>query len=286
MKIQLSIIVFLMTTGQTRSACVIHVPGTASPYLAGLPIGTLASVGAEDPPDVAPGQSPVLVADLLLQPGTSLTFSASGHVSHCPAGSFCFGLSDPDGARGQVTSHWGGPEHGIADVVAPFDALVGVFLGSESPDASAAPAPLDFSTPESLEYLVLSPQLKQVFFIGDGATSLGATQQVVVPAGATRLFLGTIDLFGWANNVGGYSVSITSSNATDCPASSIRVSEVEVCWPSQSNTLYTLEYRSDLTTNTWLQLSASIVADSSTTCVYDKVLRGEPQRFYRVVAQK
>lgn len=34
-------------------------------------------------------------------------------------------------------------------------------------------------------------------------------QQVVVPAGATRLFLGTMDGFGWSNNIGSLDVQVT-----------------------------------------------------------------------------
>jgi hypothetical protein len=35
-------------------------------------------------------------------------------------------------------------------------------------------------------------------------------QSLVVPAGATRLFLGTDDGFGWYNNVGAFDVSLTN----------------------------------------------------------------------------
>lgn len=74
-------------------------------------------------------------------------------------------------------------------------------------------------------------------------------------------------------------VSLTRS----CPPASIRVSEVEVCWPSVSNAVYHVDYRSDLTTNTWVPLFTNIVAISQETCVADRVVRGTPHRFYRVV---
>jgi hypothetical protein len=161
---------------------------------------------------------------------------------------------------------------------------VGVFLSADSPDASAVPPPLDFSTPESLDYLVLFPQLKQVFFIGDGLTSLGVTQQVIVPAGATRLFLGTVDAFGWANNVGSFAVVVEPPISTNCFKASIRFSEVEVCWPSVSNALYRVDYRSDFTTNTWIPLT-NVLGTGGEMCVPDRIARGQAQTFYRVVGQ-
>jgi hypothetical protein len=68
-----------------------------------------------------------------------------------------------------------------------------------------------------------------------------------------------------------------------CPPAIIRVSEVEVCWQSESNALYRVEYRSDFTTNTWVPLITNVVAIGEETCVIDKVIRGTPRRFYRVV---
>ena len=70
----------------------------------------------------------------------------------------------------------------------------------------------------------------------------------------------------------------------DRPLMSIRVSEVEVCWTSVTNATYRVEYRSDLATNTWVALRECIPSAGTETCIYDRVLRGQPQRFYRVVA--
>jgi hypothetical protein len=69
------------------------------------------------------------------------------------------------------------------------------------------------------------------------------------------------------------------------PVLSIRLSEVqevEVCWPSISNQLYRVEYRSDLTTNMWTFLK-DVQASNRTTCVIDKIGVGHSQRFYRLV---
>jgi hypothetical protein len=71
---------------------------------------------------------------------------------------------------------------------------------------------LDFrpggNVPGGVNYLTLSPQVAQVFFIGDGLTDGGVPQQVLVPTGATHLYLGFADGFQWSNNVGSYSVSV------------------------------------------------------------------------------
>jgi hypothetical protein len=47
--------------------------------------------------------------------------------------------------------------------------------------------------------------------MGDGLTSGSLSQTITVPAGATRLFLGTMDIFGWANNIGEFQVTIDGS---------------------------------------------------------------------------
>jgi hypothetical protein len=71
-------------------------------------------------------------------------------------------------------------------------------------------------------------------------------------------------------------------NAIGAPLMSIRVSEVEVCWTSVTNATYRVDYRSDLTTNAWVTLRECVPGADGETCIYDKVLRGQPQRFYRV----
>lgn len=68
-----------------------------------------------------------------------------------------------------------------------------------------------------------------------------------------------------------------------CPPATIRLSEVEICWPSHSNKLYQVDFRSELTTNMWLPLFTNIVGNGDTMCVYDKIQAGQPQRFYRLL---
>ncbi|MBF8305568.1 MAG: putative rane protein, partial [Acidobacteria bacterium] len=67
------------------------------------------------------------------------------------------------------------------------------------------------------------------------------------------------------------------------PLVTIRASQVEVCWNSQSNLTYQVQYRSDLTTNLWTSLVGCIRSTGSVTCINDPIVVGQPQRFYRVV---
>ena len=65
-------------------------------------------------------------------------------------------------------------------------------------------------------FTTLCPSLKQVFYIGDGLSGSGAgtAQQFVIPAGATRLFLGTVDGHEWSSNSGSFSVSASAMSAS------------------------------------------------------------------------
>jgi hypothetical protein len=95
----------------------VNVPATANPYLGGLPKGAKARVG-----DRAPQQSLVLV-ERTLSHAVAVTFTALGAVQHtrdCPPD--CYG---PKGAP--FARHRDGAEHRISDVIAPIDALMGVF---------------------------------------------------------------------------------------------------------------------------------------------------------------
>ncbi len=257
-------------------AATILVPGTADPWLAGMPDGATASLG-----DTAPEQSPSLVLGIPIIPGIALTFTASGGVSYHPLTA----LDGPEGSTNGYGGHYPGfpaAENGIANCVAPGDALLGIFLGPALPTLSPAPAWLDFSTPQSREYRTLTPTLKQVFFIGDGHTADGTLQQVLVPSGATRFFLGTMDGSGWYNNIGSFTVEVFSP---DLPQMSVRLfsSELEICWNSVSNAAYRVEYCSDLTTNTWVALQEDVQSAGSTTCITDTIFPGQAQKFYRAV---
>jgi len=115
---------------------------------------------------------------------------------------------DGDGNPGQVVSNSAGAENGIANVKAPINSVIGVFLDDNRPySGMTLPATMDFTTAGSRDFLSLKPALRQPFFIGDGRTSNGEVQQFVPPAGATRLYICTMDSYEWSNNVGGFFVT-------------------------------------------------------------------------------
>lgn len=184
---------------------VVH--GNANPNLAGRAPGYACCSG-----DSAPQQSPVQVTDLPLVAGQVLLFDVSGVVSH--TGSAGNG-NNPDG---QI--YGGSPSHFGDGIAAPLNvdrinALVGVFLGDASPTGAATPDRIDYAG--ALTFNSVVPRIGQIFFIGDGRTSDtlqgdfgGQTQAFHVPQGATRLFLGTSDGFGWYNNNGQFDVTITA----------------------------------------------------------------------------
>jgi len=68
--------------------------------------------------------------------------------------------------------------------------LAGVFLDANE-TADPAPARLDVSNYNAA--VTLQPGLGQTFFIGDGLSASSTLQEFIVPAGATRLFLGIVD---------------------------------------------------------------------------------------------
>ena len=188
-----------------------QIEATANPFLAGMPKGTVASLNnPKNSPDYAgspgqPLQSPFTV-NVPLEEGQALTFdSISGTARHDPT----LATYEPDGNLGSIGHNTSGNEHGIADTNAPINALVGVFLTDEQPDRTAAPPKLDFSSQASRDFGMLEPQVKQIFFIGDGQSSAGKRQEFVVPKGATRLFLATWDFYEWNNNSGQRTVKVS-----------------------------------------------------------------------------
>lgn len=125
-----------------------------------------------------------------------------------------------NGAVGSSLTAFGG----ISSYVGPQGPLVGVFLSDAIPD-STAPVGLNF-TPAGLgiDFASLSPSLGQVFYIGDGRSAANTFQEFIAPTGATRLFLGIPDGFGFGgapgaydDNDGSYSVRIGINQVPTIP---------------------------------------------------------------------
>ena len=139
-------------------------------------------------------------------PGAEMSFSTTGTVKNGPT----YPMSPPTGNLSWTLSHLTGDENGISNVTMPIDCLLGVFLGPDQPNLTPAPAALDFSTAASRDYTTIKPLLKQPFYIGSGTNSTGQTQKFVVPAGATRFYLATMDGFEWSNDGGSFSSTVST----------------------------------------------------------------------------
>jgi len=201
----LALIIAIPAFGQGHH--LLTVPGIADPWLAGLTNGTASGRNVGDPGiDVVPDESPAMV-DLSMFNGPSLFFNVIGQVAYGPAPA---PLTGPDGSF--IVPHQAGTEHGISDISAPACSLLGVFLQTGA-TRSSAPTALDFTDPSAQNQLLLIPELQQVFFIGDGwANDLNQIQtEVVIPPGATHLYLGPMDGWEWRNNRGAFTVKIKSS---------------------------------------------------------------------------
>ena len=156
-------------------------------------------------PVVAPGPGPYY-GDLT-DPGTvpvgiditgfsgPISIAASGVWGHGPGL-----LSGPDGLVGSDPTHAQYRKFGISAIDnSNLNQLIGVFLTDAAPDTSLPPpASLTVGTSD-----MTSPLLQQGFLI---ASSL---ENITIPVGATRLFLGLNDGYEWTNNVGSIDVTVS-----------------------------------------------------------------------------
>jgi Flp pilus assembly protein TadG len=198
------------------------IPATSNPFLAGQPANVSASngnphndpdwsAGSTNPPSNLGGvhiesSPPAVPTSIPITGGTSMTFDGIN-------GGATNDYTDPnrytaDGNVGSNATNTAGDEHGIANMTAPINCLVGVYTNGTVPGSSAAPTDLDFSTDAERSYTTLSPQLNQIFFIGDGRNDAGEVQHVVVPSGATTLYIATWDSYEWNNNIGSFTVTV------------------------------------------------------------------------------
>jgi len=129
--------------------------------------------------------------------------------------------SNPSLAEGSQTTS--GSEHGISNIEAPLNSVIGVFMdkngaeyGADSTEettesgAPSTPTGQDFSTQTDRDYTAIEPSLNQSFYVGDGQTSTTTQQLIFVPNNASALFLGTMDGHEWSNNQGGGNITVTT----------------------------------------------------------------------------
>lgn len=219
---------------------------------------------------------PVLISLAALSNAPALRFLAGGSVSYCPP---C-GNNGPDGASFISAAPSYNGISGITNF--PGRSLVAVFVSDAEP-TNPAPVPLDFAI-IGTNYATLAPELRQVFFLGDGLTANGMAQAIRVPAGATRLYLGLIDGYSYADTPDGYEDNSGSFSVSVTPALflgieySIGKPGISVFGPVGSSNR--IEYATSLPTTNWISLT-NIVLTGIPTLLYDTSSSGDPARFYR-----
>jgi len=169
--------------GTERAATAsVEVPAFTHIQLAGRPPGTV--VGGAS----APIHSPVLIG-MPLAAGLGLRITATGLVSTRGPVPNVSADGDPQVAHVFLGTFGTG---GIAGLRVKQGALVGIFLGDRINDNSL-PASLNFRG-GATDLPILKPLLQQPFLVGRGETeTAGRDRTIVVPSGATRLYLAVAD---------------------------------------------------------------------------------------------
>lgn len=215
-----------MMKGQDQSS---YVSAKGNPWLAGMPEGTksdnfrpensaLTDYAGKKANDVS---SPGMIDLTKLNLASGATIMFNGVTGTAGNGGGSSSTYNPDGNTGNIVNlgtangtgaaNWPKSMNGIANVKAPINGMIAVFLTDEAPNATAAPSPLDFSSATARDYTSIAPLTKQPFFVGDGRRSTGEVQQIIVPPGATRLFIGNMDAWQWNDNIGGYTATINAT---------------------------------------------------------------------------
>jgi hypothetical protein len=178
-------------------------------YLAGGNSYTFSPVGGT-------GLAPTEIA---LNSGTGRVLSLSAFGSSFFCGPSLCGTTTPDGpAIGTTNVNGMGRIGGISAPTSGF--LAAVFLGPSLPGSLPT-----HNVVSSIDELSYSPELGQVFFVGDGRTSGDLLQQFLVPDGATRMYFGIADastFWGdpdfYDDNLGSYNIEYSvSGQSTPVP---------------------------------------------------------------------
>jgi Flp pilus assembly protein TadG len=210
----------LLTPGASVN---MNIPATSNPFLSGAAANTSASNGnPHNDPDWSAGSTnpPSNLGGVHVQASpqqvpSSIPINGQGSMTFDGInGGATNDFTDPsrytaDGNMDyQNCTNTAGDEHGIANMSAPINSLVAVFLDNSTPGSRSTPPDLDFSTDSERNFTTLSPMLNQMFFVGDGRNDSGQVQNFIVPSGATRLFIGTWDAYEWNNNIGSFNVTV------------------------------------------------------------------------------
>jgi hypothetical protein len=173
--------------------------------------------------------------------------------------------------------------------------LVGVFEPATGP-TGAAPANLNFTTNSGdigTSFTSYSPALYQTFFIGDGLTGdgTGTVQQFIVPAGATRLFLGISDApefdgdpGAYGDNYGAFTVSFEIASAeVEIVSPQISGANFNFSFQGLSDQSYLIETSTNLVNGNWVT-NTGVTGNGGAEQV--SVPLTNSMEFFRVVTQQ
>lgn len=82
------------------------------------------------------------------------------------------------------------------------------------------------------------------------------------------------------HNLGGYVIERVGDAMPVIPAI---FTAVEICWATESNKIYQVQWTDQIGPTNWLNLTPQMGATNATQCILDST-RGQQQRFYRVLA--
>jgi hypothetical protein len=210
-----------VSTPSPTNAAVFATPACSSGTITVSSQANIFGAGITDLPDPAGGGGGVAPVCVLLPVGVmavvvkrangSASFTPLGaptvQFHKCQSGQEISFESGPDGSTGGCPGDRPGGAIDAAVVVSGITStdrvayLAGVFLPPRAPSGPPPPS-LDFDGNHN--FGSLRPLIAQVFFIGDGRDSRGTLQRFRVPDGATRLYLGIADAFGFNGPPGYY----------------------------------------------------------------------------------
>jgi len=239
-----------------------------------------------------PGTDGVMPPSVHFSAGSNQTLiftSISGSVDIGADNGYNFGYHEPDGILDTPYNDSSVAVGGISGFVDNnrIATLLGVFLDDSEP-TDPAPASLDFSdTTIGHDFSSLSPQLGQVFFIGDDLTGTdsGNEQVFVVPPTATRLYLGLADN-PYNDNSGSFEATFIISTSSQLPTSRIEADgfttneTMQLQLSGLAGRKFILQASGDLLN--WISLSTNLPV-ATPFYTFDPAATNFPHRFYRTI---
>lgn len=90
------------------------------------------------------------------------------------------------------------------------------------------------------------------------------------------------DIGGVAGDVYFDNIRLVAGKARE-PRLQLHVTEITVCWDTETGYNYQLQYRSQRSPDAWLNVGLPVPGNGETNCLADQLPVGEPRRFYRVI---